>query len=157
MNEENKKPFDEYVGDAVQTHLDKQRLARDVKSAKERYERIVGEKDQNIVEIGFSSVREPGRTIHHFYYVCHSCKDGIKSFQHDNIIIKAVEHMASERHNILLERKPEENRDLTKCGLCKETKNIKYWDTDTQFCKECTSEIFRDPTKHPMHKGSEKK
>ena len=73
-----------------------------------RYKRIMGEKDQNIVEIGFSSVKETGEIINHFYYVCHSCKDGLKSFQHDNIIIRAVEHMASEKHNIFLER-PAEN------------------------------------------------
>ena len=73
-----------------------------------RYKRILTEKDQNIVEIGFSSIKEPGKTINHFYYVCHSCKDGLKSFVHDNIIIRAVEHMASEKHNILLER-PAEN------------------------------------------------
>ena len=76
-----------------------------MKTDKERYDMILSQKDQSIVEIGFSSQEELGRTVQHFYYVCHSCKDGLKSFYHDNIIMKAVSHMASEKHNILLERK----------------------------------------------------
>jgi len=82
-----------------------------MKTEKERYDMILSQKDQTIVEIGFSSDREVGRTLYHYYYVCHSCKDGLKSFNHDNIIIRAVEHMASERHNILLERNKLEKRE----------------------------------------------
>ena len=70
-----------------------------MKTHEERYTMIMLQRQKLYIEIGFGLVDG----YQHHYYVCHSCKDGLKSFQgEDNIIIKMVEHIASESHKILL-------------------------------------------------------
>ncbi|MEE9446211.1 MAG: hypothetical protein V3V19_11170 [Cocleimonas sp.] len=66
-----------------------------------RYYKILLDKQKNILEIGFTNEKE----LDQFYFLCHSCKDGLRSNQgHDNIIIQAIGHMASENHMILLSK-----------------------------------------------------
>ncbi len=68
---------------------------------KERYRMILNEKQKSIVEIGVGMTDK----YPHYYFVCHICEDGIKSLQDEShIIVKTVEHMANEKHKILLMR-----------------------------------------------------
>ncbi len=70
-----------------------------MKTHEERYTIIMLQRQKLYIEIGFGAFQ--GLQFH--YYVCHACKDGLKSLQgEDNIIIKMVEHIASESHKILL-------------------------------------------------------
>lgn len=68
-------------------------------NAEERYNKILEYKQKHYLEIGFA-IRD-GYQEH--YYICHSCKDGLFSTQDENhIVIKAIEHVAGEKHKIFL-------------------------------------------------------
>lgn len=70
-----------------------------MKTTEERYYMIMNQKQNWYIEIGFGKANG----IQSMYYICHSCKDGLKSMQgEDNIMIKMIEHIASESHKILL-------------------------------------------------------
>ena len=66
----------------------------------DRYHMIFSQRQgQAFIEVGFGE----DKGLQHLYFLCHSCKDGIKSMQgEENIVIKVVEHIASEQHKILL-------------------------------------------------------
>lgn len=64
-----------------------------------RYDMIMIQKDKWYIEVGFGTADG----FQHMYYICHSCKDGLKSFQGEaTMMIKMIEHIASESHKILL-------------------------------------------------------
>lgn len=70
-----------------------------MKTQEERYNMIMGQRQDSYLEVGFSVANG----IQAMYFACHSCKDGLKSFQGEaDIMIKMIEHIASESHKILL-------------------------------------------------------
>lgn len=75
----------------------------------ERYDMIMDNRKNSIIEIGlandYDKVGITGlvENNHKWYYICHSCPDGLFTYQgEENAIIKAVEHIAGEKHKILL-------------------------------------------------------
>lgn len=64
------------------------------------YSMIARQRTKTIADIG---IGKDDRDNLLYHYLCHSCEVGLRSENHDTLVLQMMSHLAEERHMILLD------------------------------------------------------